>query len=153
MSLHVNPALEGMSIIMGDDWVFGKGSHALLTVGYFCIDRRRPPPTTGDITFVVNNKDESYKLINNISGEWRRIGSLLGLTENQLDNIDTENKKQDQCFLAVMSKWMKNARGLPRAIRYPHSWTGLHNLLADSGVSKYADEFMIFMKHVPIPHL
>ena len=126
--------------------MFGKGSHTLLT---FYRDGRRPPPTTGDIAFVVNN---TFKLINNISGEWRRIGSCLRLTENQLRNINTENTRQDQRFLAVMSKWIRNARGLPHASRYPHSSTGLHTLLADSGVAMYADEFITFMEHVPIPH-
>ena len=116
----------------------------------FYIDGRRPPPTTGDIAFIVNNKGEPYKLINNISGEWRRIGSCLRLTENQLRNINTEHTRQDQRFLAVMSTWISNARGLPHASRYPHSWTGLHTLLTDSGVAMYADEFITFMEHVPI---
>ena len=118
--------------------MFGKGSHTLLT---FYRDGRRPPPTTGDNTF---------KLC--ISGEWRRIGSCLRLTENYLRNINTENTRQDQRFLAVMSKWISNAHGLPYSSRYPHSWTGLHTLLADSGVAMYADEFNTFMEHVPIPH-
>ena len=81
----------------------------------------------------------------------RKMG-IIDLCLEPMRNINTENTRQDQRFLAVMSKWISNARGLPHASRYPHSWTGLHTLLADSGVAMYADEFITFMEHVPIPH-
>lgn len=99
-----------------------------------------------NIQLITNNRGERYKLMNNISGKWRAIGSCLGLTPNQLDGFQSDMGSQDQRFIAVMNRWMSDADGLPHARRYPCSWSGLHTLLVDSGESTHANEFRRFIK-------
>ena len=104
----------------------------------------KAPLIKSDIKKSVNESSrERYKVINN---NWRKVGSCLGLTPNQLDGIQTDKGCQDDRLSAVMDHWKCNCNGLPHGEKYPYAYKGLHALLKDSGLSKYAKEFMSFLK-------
>ena len=120
------------------------------TIHVFIIIGTQPIPNEtimGLFQLVTNNRGEKYELIKDISGKWRRIGTHLGLTPNQLDGIRTDKDSEEHRFMAVMDDWRSNASRLPNGRTYPYSWIGLHTLLVDSNLNTYADKFIDFIVH------
>lgn len=71
-----------------------------------------------------------------ISGEWRRIGTLVDLSFSQLDSIAKEHlNAQSDCCRTVLRLWMENS---PED--YPATWRGLIELLGDSQLPQVASE-------------
>ena len=97
--------------------------------------------------FATNIKNgRQYTLIKYISGHWKVIGSRLGITHNDLSNIHDEKISDEDRFKKVMNKWIENAIGLPNAIQYPYTWVGLYQLLLDSELGTYAEDYIRFME-------
>lgn len=76
---------------------------------------------------------------------WHRIGSNLGIELNLLDGIQRQEHDDAERMRKVFIKWLDNASGLPNSDKYPLSWCGLAQLLADSGKSAEATEYFNFL--------
>ena len=110
------------------------------------IDDTRDAPTVNDLIGKTrNSKDQSYNLMDEISGTWDDIGRSLGLSGNKLSNIREEISSQNKRFTEVMDTWVRNGNRLPNSGRYPHSWAGLYSLVCDNDAANIADIFICFM--------
>ena len=75
------------------------------------------------------------------AGEWRRIAGQLGLGDGEINGIHTEKlANQEQCVIAVFSKWLQNASGMKNAKIFPKSWKGLITLLNKSKLTILAEK-------------
>ena len=75
------------------------------------------------------------------ASEWRRIAGQLGLSDGEINGIHTEKlANQEQCVIAVFSKWLQNASGMKHAKIFPKSWKGLITLLNKSRLTQLAKD-------------
>ena len=85
---------------------------------------------------------KSYRLVDKVSSKWRNIGSVCGLSPNQLDAWEHQYRGNTRkCWTRVMEHWLKG-----ESEDYPATWEGLYDLLRDiefSTVSLELDEAVI----------
>ena len=71
-----------------------------------------------------------------LSLHWRDIGTLIGLSFQQLECLASEHRgKHTDCCSAVLGSWLDDP---PE--EYPITWSGLIELLQDSGLSQVVSE-------------
>lgn len=72
--------------------------------------------------------EQKFRLINNVSANWKKFGHLLGQNPNLLNAWEVECLKQaDLCWCKVMGHWLNEDDPSP----YPTTWIGLFTLLKD----------------------
>ena len=80
-------------------------------------------------------RQHRLKVIEAVSGKWRKIGLMLGQTLTMLDNYKTKEMNDNtECCQRVFDHWIRNSG---HGTRYPLTWEGLHELLMDA---EYASE-------------
>ena len=91
---------------------------------------------------LLNWKDEqeqhkhAFRLVDEVSAKWREFGILLGLTTNQLDAYEQQNRGcVDTIWNRVMEYWLSG-----KCSEYPASWDGLSELLVDVKCQEVAKE-------------
>lgn len=62
-----------------------------------------------------------------ISGEWRNIGKLLGISAQRLEGWWDQSYNRERCCDKVVEKWLQNPPD-----EYPACWRGLLRLLNDA---------------------
>ena len=59
------------------------------------------------IKWQEGNREEHFKLVSRVSSCWTKIGYLIGLTSNELENYKRETlANQTKCWEKVMQKWL-----------------------------------------------
>ena len=84
-----------------------------------------------------------FKLIDKISSKWSDAGTLLGLGDNELQNIGEERTKNKHRFEEVHKHWEDNGSS-----DYPFTWEGLFKLLQDIEKSRAARELREFLEEI-----
>ena len=81
---------------------------------------------------------QQLKIVKAISGKWREVAALLGLTVSQMDGIQQQSfMDPEQCCLRVFDHWIISNGEFTD---YPITWSGLHKLLLDVGLSALAEQ-------------
>lgn len=79
-----------------------------------------------------NGRKETFRLIEEISTEWKNIGLILGLKTNLLDEFEEQHHGNVKtCWTKVMECWL-NGDGGDFEDEYPATWEGLYTLLDDA---------------------
>ena len=77
-----------------------------------------------------------FSLRDKVSSKWRDFGTLLDITDNNLDAMARANSNEpSSCWNRVMQHWLN--RG---CMDYPVSWDGLYCLLEDVQCATVAEE-------------
>lgn len=85
---------------------------------------------------------KSYRLVDKVSTQWRKIGQANGLSTNQLTAWESQYRGNVRmCWTRVMEQWLKGDND-----DYPATWKGLYSILNDiefSTVSAELEEAVI----------
>ena len=82
-------------------------------------------------------QEQTFRLVNRVSTDWKIFGRLLQLTEKQLDGFDEQYlRNTTTCWNRVMEHWLAGG-GRPD---YPPTWEGLYTLLEDMELKEIAEE-------------
>ena len=83
-----------------------------------------------------------------VSAEWRRFGTLLGISRNQLKAWDRENRGDvTMCWEDVMEHWLSGGG----THDYPATWEGLYTLLRDCNFSTVAADLQMAVSECHAP--
>ena len=76
---------------------------------------------------------EKFKVISQVLNKWKEIGSLIGITYQQLEAWGSEKKDTKDCCMAVFNHWLGCA-----SKEYPATWEGLCEILEDCELGQVA---------------
>ena len=109
--------------------------------------RGRDAPELKDLCVAVINrlKSKKFNLADKLRCYWNAIGMTLGIDSGVLDSFRVDNFEESRRLEAVFRHWIENADGLRCPADYPLSWTGLHTLLDDIGMSEVAKQYFDFL--------
>lgn len=94
----------------------------------------------------LEGRQQKFRLVNKVSSQWREIGLLVGIDQNQLDGWWQECQAcATRCWNKVMSHWLDSG------CEYPITWEGLFALLEDLGMKQVASELKMAVCLVVIP--
>ena len=91
-----------------------------------------PEPTTGN-TSCTPNLPQAYKFIFPLHSNWKRLGLSLCIHPEELDRIQQEHVETSDCFLEMLSMWLKTADPFP-------SWQTLADALDDLNCHTVAEK-------------
>jgi hypothetical protein len=81
---------------------------------------------------------QRFNLMERLSLKWRDIGTLIGLSFQQLECLAREHRdKHTDCCRAVLGNWLEDP---PE--EYPITWRGLVELLQDCELGQVVSELM-----------
>jgi hypothetical protein len=111
----------------------------------------REEPKLEELCSTVTNRatGKSFNLANHISASWRMIGLALGIEPNRLTSIERKGFNDTERLIAVFSRWLENAAGLPHYSDYPLSWQGLNTLLQDVEKIEVARQYFELLDGMP----
>ena len=85
----------------------------------------------------MNGYPHTFRLVNKVSTEWKKFGTILGFEPNQLEEWKEESHDNlTKCWLKVMEEWLNDGS----VQEYPTTWEGLYSLLNDCEHSETAIE-------------
>ena len=88
-----------------------------------------------------NSEEEQVKIYEESAPQWETIASSLGLEKAKIKNIQSDHHQDVVARVkAVFGVWLDNANALPKADKYPLSWSGLIRLLKDSQLGILANK-------------
>ena len=83
-----------------------------------------------------------------IAVKWRKVAALLGLSVSQMDGIQQQSfMDPEQCCYHVFDHWIISNGEFTD---YPITWSGLHELLEDTGHSAIAERMKTALQTVGI---
>jgi len=81
-------------------------------------------------------QEQKFCLVDIISADWKRFGTLLDISRNQLRGWEMKNLGNSvPCMEDVLETWLSGEC----TSDYPVSWEGLYTLLKDGKKSAIAD--------------
>ena len=87
---------------------------------------------------------QQLKIVEEISGKWRKVAVLLGLSVGQMDGIMQQSfMDPEQCCLRVFDRWIISNG---EYTDYPVTWSGLYKLLKNTGHSTIAEHMKTAMQ-------
>ncbi len=85
---------------------------------------------------------EKFKVIPQILNKWKEIGSLIGITYQQLEAWGNDGKKDaNDCCRAVLNHWLSCA-----SEDYPATWEGLCEILEDCELGQVATNLRVALQ-------
>ena len=90
------------------------------------------------IKYQVHKEEKKFHLLKKIQGKWENIGTLLGVSLNNINNYETNEQK---CKY-VLNEWLENGSS-----EYPVEWDGLIKLLQDVSMKVVAEELREALEH------
>ena len=103
--------------------------------------------------FLIKWKDEQerlqkFRLINEVSAQWRKFGHRFSLDPNELDAWEKKlHHDSERCWSKVMHQWQLSGG----TEEYPFTWEGLCVLLVDLQCPTVAEELKRAVRLAVIP--
>ena len=89
------------------------------------------------IEYKEGDREEKFELVSLVSGSWKKIGILIDLTFDVLENYEKEKRSNPvRCWERVMQDWL-DGQG---SSSYPITWNGLYKLLRNINKGKVAQD-------------
>ena len=86
-----------------------------------------------------------------VSGKWKMFGVLVGQDWNQLVGWESELRNTScACWSKVMVSWLEGDGGLHEC-KYPTTWRGVLDLLADADFSEVASKLERVLGSIILP--
>ena len=91
---------------------------------------------------------QQLRIIELISSKWQDLATLVGLSMSQMDGIEKQSLLDtEKCCLRVFDHWIISNGEFTD---YPITWSGLHELLEDTGHRALAEQLKTALQTVGI---
>lgn len=91
-----------------------------------------------------NKERNVLRIINEASPKWQEIGSLIGISNPDLINIEGKQKDNTKRLDEVFTKWMQNGGN------YPATWIGLQKVLEDAQLATHAERIKEALPYIDV---
>jgi len=84
------------------------------------------------------NVDNLFTELHSVKSEWQKLGEVLGLDEDRLDEIFTINESEDECLRVMLEVWFQKS--------WKPTWRDVANALVAIGEDQLPERLYLMCK-------